>query len=230
MCPRQEGDAVHPVCSLLGGRASPASGPCPGWGALSSRAALLVVRTRRGTEGTAEAPSHRDTCAQVLSYSLCPHTRRPWKRRFALEPSDFSSVEPVPPPASRGPGRWRALAGPWGQGGVDTLTLTHSAGTRTNSNHSVAAWRTWPEAGPARRSRCPTRPRRALSASGQSCRPSGSHTSARQAGGWEGRPGPALPALGPPGTTSFIISTHSAAAKRAKPAAPPPQGDADFTQ
>lgn len=171
----------------------------------------------------------RDTCAQVLSYSLCPHTRRPWKRRFALEPSEFSSVEPVPPPASRGPGRWRALAGPRGQRGVDTLTRTHSAGTRTISDHSVAAWRTWPEAGPAPRSRCPTRPRRALSASGQSCRPSGSHTSARQAGGWEGRPGPALPAPGPPGTTSFIISTHSAAAKRAKPAAPPPQGDADFT-
>ena len=173
-------------------------------------------------------------------------------------------MEPVPLPASRGPGRWRAPAGPRGQGGVNTLTLTHSAGTRTISNHSVAAWRTRPEAGPAPCSQCPTRPRRAFSASGQSCRPSGSHTSARQAGGWEGRPGPALPAPRPPGSprprllpgrrldgscpeekgrrhrerswthavvgsTSFIISTHSAAAKRAKPAAPPPQGDAEFT-
>lgn len=58
----------------------------------------------------------RDICAPALSYGLCLHARRPWESGFALESSEFTSVEPVPPPASRGPGEMKSAGGSPGPG------------------------------------------------------------------------------------------------------------------
>lgn len=167
------------MCSLSGARASPAPGRCPGWSALPSRAALLVVPWAPWRPRVT-----RDTCALVLSCSLCPHARPSWESGFSLGSSEFPSVEP-PPPASRGPGEMESAGRPPGLGRRER---PHSDSLSGHSDHQesprAAAWRTRRRLALPRAQDAPRVPSR------QSCQPSGTETSACRVGRWEGRPGP----------------------------------------